>query len=162
MESCPLSDDRLEKRETQQEELVVSHAHYSGEHQFVFTDSGPKISSLGIEEQKTVVDPLSLIVQDFTLIKVRPYDPINVYKTVHCDGLLLYVMDNQLLVWNPLLKETSWIKCGSDFHHRDDTYSLGYLSYCDYRILRFRRASNSRNRPSRVEVCEAASKTRKV
>ncbi|CAF2046601.1 unnamed protein product [Brassica napus] len=71
-------------------------------------------------------------------------------------------MDNQLVVRNPLLKETTWIKCGSDVHQRDDAYSLGYLSHCDYRILRFRCASNSRNRPSRVEVCEVASKTWKV
>ena len=84
------------------------------------------------------------------------------YRAVHCDGLLLYVMENQLLVRNPLLKETTWIKCGSDFHQRDDAYSLGYLSHCDFRILRFRCASNSRNRPSRVEVCEVASKTWKV
>ncbi|CAH8343190.1 unnamed protein product [Eruca vesicaria subsp. sativa] len=150
-------EERLNKKN------LSFHMHsYSGEHRFILTDDGPNISAVGIEEQKNVVDPLSLTVQDFTLIKVRPYDPINVYKIVHCDGLLLCVMDTQLLVWNPLLKETSWIKCGSDFHEPDDAYSLGYLSHCDYRILRFRCASNSRNKPPRVEVCEVASKTWKV
>ncbi|CAH8343181.1 unnamed protein product [Eruca vesicaria subsp. sativa] len=150
-------EERLNKKN------LSFHMHsYSGEHRFILTDDGPNISAVGIEEQKNVVDPLSLTVQDFTLIKVRPYGPIKVYKTVHCGGLLLCVMDNQLLVRNPLLKETSWIKCGSDFHERDDAYSLGYLSHCDYRILRFRCANNSRNRPSRVEVCDVASKTWKV
>ncbi|CAF2110840.1 unnamed protein product [Brassica oleracea] len=150
-------EERLNKKN------LSFHMHsYSGEHRFILKDSGPTISAVGIEEQKNVVDPPSLIVQDFTLIKAQPCNPIRVYKTVHCDGLLLCVMDNQLLVRNPLLKETTWIKCGSDFHELDDAYSLGYLSHCDYRILRFRCASNSRNRPSRVEVCEVASKTWKV
>ncbi|VVA97547.1 unnamed protein product [Arabis nemorensis] len=71
-------------------------------------------------------------------------------------------MENQLLVWNPLLKETRWVKCGSDFHIFDDAYFLGYLNHCDYRILRFRCAGNSRNRPPRVEVYKFASKTWKV
>ncbi|KAJ0253659.1 F-box domain-containing protein [Hirschfeldia incana] len=153
-------EERLNKKN------LSFHMHsYSGEHRFILADRGLKISAVGIEEQQNNVnDPPSLIVQDFTLTKVRQtYEPsITVYKTVHCDGLLLCVMDNQLLVRNPLLKETSWIKCGSDFHQSDDAYCLGYLSHCDYRILRFRCASNSRNRPSRVEVCEVASKTWKV
>ncbi|CAN7094579.1 unnamed protein product [Brassica rapa subsp. narinosa] len=150
-------EERLNKKN------LSFHMHsYSGEHRFILKDTGPTISAVGIEEQKNVVDPPSLIVQDFTLIKARTCNPVRVYKTVHCDGLLLCVMDNQLVVRNPLLKETTWIKCGSDFHQRDDAYSLGYLSHCDYRILRFRCANNSRNRPSRVEVCEVASKTWKV
>uniref|UniRef100_A0A0D3DS04 F-box domain-containing protein n=1 Tax=Brassica oleracea var. oleracea TaxID=109376 RepID=A0A0D3DS04_BRAOL len=129
-------EERLNKKN------LSFHMHsYSGEHRFIFKDSGPTISAVGIEEQKNVVEPPSLIVQDFTLIKAQPCNPIRVYKTVQCDA---------------------WIKCGSDFHQRDDAYSLGYLSHCDYRILRFRCASNSRNRPSRVEVCEVASKTWKV
>ncbi|KAH0911794.1 hypothetical protein HID58_035115, partial [Brassica napus] len=136
-------EERLNKKN------LSFHMHsYSGEHRFILKDTGPTISAVGIEEQKNVVDPPSLIVQDFTLIKARTCNPVRVYKTVHCDGLLLC--------------ETTWIKCGSDFHQRDDAYSLGYLSHCDYRILRFRCASNSRNRPSRVEVCEVASKTWKV
>ncbi|XP_048596979.1 putative F-box/LRR-repeat/kelch-repeat protein At1g11620 [Brassica napus] len=152
-------EERLNKKN------LSFHMHsYSGEHRFILTDhGGPKISAVGIEEQQNNVDdPPSLIVEDFTLRKARTCSPISVYRAVHCDGLLLCVMENQLLVWNPLLKETTWIKCGSDFHQRDDAYSLGYLSHCDFRILRFRCASNSRNRPSRVEVCEVASKTWKV
>ncbi|KAF3609593.1 hypothetical protein DY000_02049860 [Brassica cretica] len=78
--------------------------------------------------------------------KVRQCEVIKLYNAFHCDGLLLCVMENQLLVWNPLLKETSWIKCGSDFHRRDDAYSLGYLSHCDYRILRFRCARRTLRR----------------
>lgn len=103
-----------------------------------------------INHGENVFDPpsLSLMIQDITLRRVRPVRPIKVYKIVHCDGLLLFFMDNQLLVWNPFLKETRWIKCGSDFHEFDNAYSLGYPSRRgDYRILRFRCASNSRNRP---------------
>lgn len=112
---------------------------YSGEHLFILTDRGPKIYAVGIEEQQNNMDdPPSLIVEEFTLTKVRPCEAIKLYRAVHCDGLLLYVMENQLLVRNPLLKETTWIKCDSDFHQRDDAYSLGYLSHCDFRNLRFR------------------------
>lgn len=135
---------------------------YSGEHRLIIVHGQCILSSVSIEEQKNVVDPLSLKTENLTLRRIRPDGPIRVYKIVHCDGLLLCVMDNQLLVWNPLLKETRWVKCGSDFHEYDDAYSLGYLSHCDYRILRFRCASNSRNRPPRVEVYQLATKTWKV
>lgn len=141
--------------------LSRMHMCYSGEHRFIITHD-EFISSVSIEEQQNVVDPPSLMTEDLSLRRIRPDRPIKVYKIVHCDGLLLCVMDNQLLVWNPLLKETRWVKCGSDFHEYDDAYSLGYLSHCDYRILRFRCASNSRNRPPRVEVYQLTSKTWKV
>ncbi|CAN6885313.1 unnamed protein product [Brassica oleracea] len=43
---------------------------YSGEHRFILTDNGPKISAVGIEEkQNNVDDPPSLIDQDISLIK---------------------------------------------------------------------------------------------
>ncbi|KAH0853336.1 hypothetical protein HID58_093281 [Brassica napus] len=59
--------------ETQQEELSFHMHIYSGEHRFILLDTGPKISAVGIEEQQNNVDdPPSLIVQDFTLTKVRP------------------------------------------------------------------------------------------
>lgn len=149
---CKLWNSLILEERLNKKNLSFHMHNYSGEHRFILKDSGPKICAVGIEEQKNLADPPSLIVQDFTLTKVRPLDPpVRAYKIVHCDGLLLCVMDNQLLLRNPLLKETSWIKCGSDFHQRDDAYSLGYLSHCDYRILRFRCAINSRNRPSRVE-----------
>ena len=47
------------------------HMHsYSGEHRFILTDNGPKISAVGIEEQQNNVDdPPSLIDQDISLIK---------------------------------------------------------------------------------------------
>ncbi|ESQ45537.1 hypothetical protein EUTSA_v10011016mg, partial [Eutrema salsugineum] len=154
----------LEERLIKKNLSRMHNNSYSGEHRFIVKDLGPKISAVGIEEEQ---QNMSLIIQDLTLSKVRPeVRPIRVYNIVHCDGLLLVVMDNQLLVWNPLLKETTWIKCGSDFHRFDDAYSLGYLSHCDYRILRFRCASTNtrtnRPRPQRVEVCQVASKTWKV
>ncbi|CAF2046587.1 unnamed protein product [Brassica rapa subsp. narinosa] len=170
--ACKLWNSLILEERRNKKNLSFHMHSYSGEHRFILldTDRGPKISAVGIEEQQNNVDdPPSLInwaflstVEDNTLTKVRPCEAIKLYRAVHCDGLLLYVMENQLLVRNPLLKETTWIKCGSDFHQRDDAYSLGYLSHCDFRILRFRCASNSRNRPSRVEVCEVASKTWKV
>ncbi|ESQ45458.1 hypothetical protein EUTSA_v10011043mg, partial [Eutrema salsugineum] len=71
------------------------------------------------------------------------------YKIVHCTVLLLYIMDNQLLIWNPSLKETRWVKCGSDFHWFDDAYGLGYIrqspSNHDYRLVRFRCALSRGN-----------------
>ncbi|XP_010412721.1 PREDICTED: putative F-box/LRR-repeat/kelch-repeat protein At1g11620 [Camelina sativa] len=145
------------------ERVILKNMSYSGEHGFIITHNAILSSSVSIKEQQNVVDsPPSLVTKNLSLRKFRPAQSVKVYKIVQCDGLLLCVMDNQLLVRNPLLKETSWVKCGSDFHAYDDAYSLGYLSPCDYRILRFRCASNSRNRPPRVEVCQLASKTWKV
>ncbi|EFH52302.1 hypothetical protein ARALYDRAFT_906403 [Arabidopsis lyrata subsp. lyrata] len=81
---------------------------------------------------------------------------IRVYKIVQCTGLLVCVMENQLLIWNPYLKVTRWIKCSSDFHRFDDAYGLGFIRQSptlrNYKIVRFRCAHNSRDRPSRVEV----------
>ena len=113
-------EERLNKKN------LSFHMHsYSGEHRFIFKDSGPTISAVGIEEQKNVVDPPSLIVQDFTLIKAQPCNPIRVYKTVQCDGLLLCVMDNQLLVRNLLLKETTVRKYAVKFCGKTRIYGSG-------------------------------------
>ncbi|EOA25245.1 hypothetical protein CARUB_v10018559mg [Capsella rubella] len=132
--------------------LSRTHIGDSRDHRFIISHDGC-LSSVSTEEQ--VLTPS----ENLSLGRVHPTRIIKVYKVVHCNGLLLCVMDNKLLVWNPLLKEMCWVKCGSDFHAYDDAYSLGYLSPCDYRILRFRCASNSRNRPPRVEVCQLSSKT---
>lgn len=160
---CKLWNSLILEERLNKKNLSFHMHNYSGEHRFILKDSGPKICAVGIEEQKTWLIPRLWSSKTLPLQKSdHSIPPVRAYKIVHCDGLLLCVMDNQLLLRNPLLKETSWIKCGSDFHQRDDAYSLGYLSHCDYRILRFRCAINSRNRPSRVEVCEVASKTWKV
>lgn len=125
-------DDRFHKKK------LSRMYSYGGEHLFIFTHD-LKFSSVAIDQEQ---QNASLTIQDLTLARTRPYKPIKVYKIVHCEGILLCVMDNQLLVLNPLLKETRWVKCRSDFYDFDDAYCLGYINHCDYRILRFRCPGN--------------------
>ena len=66
-----------------------------------------------------------------------------------------------------MLKETRWVKCGSDFHCFDDAYGLGFVrqsppTHRSYKIVRFRCARNDRDRPPRVEVYEFAYNSWKV
>ncbi|KAH0853335.1 hypothetical protein HID58_093287 [Brassica napus] len=109
-------------KETQQEEFVVSHALYSGEHRFILLDTGPKISAVGIEEQQNNVDdPPSLIVQDFTLTKPTDdlpfsYDEMNpialeIYKGDRLSVLEQCHKTRKICIWvKHWLMLTSWTK----------------------------------------------------
>ncbi|KAJ4870015.1 F-box/kelch-repeat protein [Raphanus sativus] len=52
---------------------------------------------------------------------------IEICEVFHWDGLLLCVIKGGrwLLVWNPYLRQTRWIRTGETFH-RSYTYGLGY------------------------------------
>ncbi|XP_010412707.1 PREDICTED: putative F-box/LRR-repeat/kelch-repeat protein At1g11620 [Camelina sativa] len=133
-----------------------------GEDQIIIKGARNRINS--------VASP-SLTVQNLTLINKRLMvhefgNRVRVYKIVHCTGLLLCVMENQLLVWNPFLKVTRWVKCSSDFHRFDDAYGIGFIRQSptqhNYKIVRFRCPHNSRDRPPRIEVYEFLSNRWKV
>ncbi|CAF1932438.1 unnamed protein product, partial [Brassica napus] len=54
----------------------------------------------------------------------------------HCDGLLLCITeDDRLVVWNPCLDETTWIKPRS-YYERSDIFALGKSSCNKFKILR--------------------------
>ncbi|KAG2306299.1 hypothetical protein Bca52824_026047 [Brassica carinata] len=62
---------------------------------------------------------------------------VNIREVFHCEGLLLCTTeDNRLVVWNPCLDETTWIKPRS-YYERSDIFAFGKSS-CNnkYKILR--------------------------
>uniref|UniRef100_M4CR74 F-box domain-containing protein n=1 Tax=Brassica campestris TaxID=3711 RepID=M4CR74_BRACM len=146
--------------------MDYNYDDYGDQHRIIINNACSRLSSLDM------VGPSSASINDISLINRKyPHEMrkrIKVYKIVHCTGLLLCVMDNQLLVWNPMLKETRWVKCGSDFHCFDDAYGLGFVrqspppTHRSYKIVRFRCARNDRDRPPRVEVYEFAYNSWKV
>lgn len=138
-------------------ENMFMEKHYSGEHHSIIRARCSTITSLKIKYNTP------LVLQDLTLGNIRPNRPdnIRVYKIGHCNGLLYYVVENQILVWNPLLKLTRWIKCDSEFYEVDDAYGLGYIrrssSIYDYKLVRFRCPANYKGRSTKVEVYEFTS-----
>ncbi|KAF8050061.1 hypothetical protein N665_2057s0007 [Sinapis alba] len=61
---------------------------------------------------------------------------VNIREAFHCDGLLLCTTeDNRLVVWNPSLDETTWIKPRS-YYERPDIFAFGKSSCNKYKILR--------------------------
>lgn len=84
----------------------------------------------GIRNEGVLVDPS--IKQVSMLIQVE------ISKLFHCDGLLLCVTkdNSSLLVWNPYLGLTRWVKPRTTFHGLD-VYALGYGDNRNHKILRF-------------------------
>lgn len=67
---CKLWNSLILEERLNKKNLSFHMPSYSGEHRFILTDRGPKISAVGIEEeQSNMVDPPSLIVQDFNPYK---------------------------------------------------------------------------------------------
>ncbi|KAG2271325.1 hypothetical protein Bca4012_073579 [Brassica carinata] len=61
---------------------------------------------------------------------------VNICEVFHCHGLLLCTTeDNRLMVWNPCLDETTWIKPRS-YYERSDIFALGKSSCNKFKILR--------------------------
>ncbi|CAL9246868.1 unnamed protein product, partial [Arabidopsis halleri] len=154
-----------------EETFLAQHSsrmhNYSGDDQFLGDN---QIIIKGDRNRINSVASPSLKIEDLTLKNRKIVHEfgcrIRVYKIVQCTGLLVCVMENQLLIWNPYLKVTRWIKCSSDFHRFDDAYALGFIRQSptlhNYKIVRFRCAHNSRDRPSRVEVYDFTSNRWKI
>ncbi|XP_010412708.1 PREDICTED: putative F-box/LRR-repeat/kelch-repeat protein At1g11620 [Camelina sativa] len=132
--------------------------HY-GEHHFLIGTCFGEITSLNIKDNTLI------LLQNLSVGNIRPkklQQYIKVYKIGHCDGVLYYVLSNQILVWNPLLKLSRWIECDcSEFFELDEAYGLGYIrrssSIYDYKLVRFRCPRNSKGRRATVEVYEFTS-----
>ncbi|KAG7560233.1 F-box domain [Arabidopsis thaliana x Arabidopsis arenosa] len=65
-------------------------------------------------------------------------DQVEISQVYHCDGLLLCIAKNNssLMVWNPYLGQTKWIRPRNTFH-RADSFALGYDNNRNHKILRF-------------------------
>ncbi|XP_013584822.1 PREDICTED: F-box/kelch-repeat protein At3g13680-like [Brassica oleracea var. oleracea] len=69
--------------------------------------------------------------------QVSILDQIDISKVIHCDGLLLCVAKDELLVWNPYLGQTRWIQHRTKFEGFE-SLSLGYdKKNRNHKILRF-------------------------
>nr|VDC74524.1 unnamed protein product [Brassica rapa] len=73
----------------------------------------------GIRKHNSSVDP--------SMKQVNLLDQVEISKVFHCDGLLLCVTkDNtKLLVWNPYVGQTRWIRPRKCFK-KSDLYAIGY------------------------------------
>ncbi|KAF2556044.1 hypothetical protein F2Q68_00017182 [Brassica cretica] len=82
---------------------------------------GAQDNVVNITSQFSLKDPLS-----------SSSKQVNIREVFHCQGLLLCTTeDNRLVVWNPCLDETTWIKPRS-YYERSDIFALaavdGYLT----------------------------------
>ncbi|ESQ33868.1 hypothetical protein EUTSA_v10009753mg [Eutrema salsugineum] len=79
---------------------------------------------------------------DLSIKQVALLDQVEISKAepfFHCDGLLLCVAkdNSRLVVWNPSLGQTRWIRPRTSFH-RLDRYALGYdMHNRNHKVLRF-------------------------
>uniref|UniRef100_A0A0D3A472 F-box domain-containing protein n=1 Tax=Brassica oleracea var. oleracea TaxID=109376 RepID=A0A0D3A472_BRAOL len=73
----------------------------------------------GIRKHNSLVDP--------SMKQVNLIDQVEISKVFHCDGLLLcFTNDNtKLLVWNPYVGQTRWIRPRKCFK-KSDLYAIGY------------------------------------
>ncbi|KAL0671342.1 hypothetical protein Bca4012_034046 [Brassica carinata] len=77
---------------------------------------------------------------DPSIEQVSVLDQIQISEVFHCDGLLLCVLEDSsrpLLVWNPYLGQTRWVKPRNSSFHSSDRFALGYdHNNLNHRILR--------------------------
>ncbi|KAL1209092.1 F-box protein [Cardamine amara subsp. amara] len=62
---------------------------------------------------------------------------IRIYKISHCDGLFLCLVEDKssILVWNPYLAQTRWIKT-KQYSRRFSAFVLGYDNNYNHKILK--------------------------
>ena len=83
-----------------------------------------------------------------------PYsEEVDIHEACHCDGLLLCTtMDYRIVVWNPCLGETRWIRWPKNIYSR---FALGYEKNKYGRIYKILRCWDRHNSPTgRVDEFE--------
>ncbi|CAA7037773.1 unnamed protein product [Microthlaspi erraticum] len=108
------------------------------------------VASLGIDFNELEEPNLNL-----QIIEPLASTNILVQSMHHCDGLLLFVLQTNLLLLNPFLKQARSIKCGNGFDHSVDAYGIGYISNqsTSFKMVRFRcGASDDDKDRSRIKV----------
>ncbi|CAA7015392.1 unnamed protein product [Microthlaspi erraticum] len=84
-----------------------------------------------------------------------------VYEVIHCDGLLLCITKNKIVVWNPWLGQTRWIKSRGGYK---GCFGIGYennKSCRSYKILRFGPSRGNHNLLG-FNICELRSNSWRV
>ncbi|XP_033147121.1 putative F-box protein At4g10190 [Brassica rapa] len=115
--------------------VLINYLRFKKSSQIMLIDSrvylvsinllGGQDNVVNITSQFSLKDPLS-----------SSSKQVNIREVFHCQGLLLCTTeDNRLVVWNPCLDETTWIKPRS-YYERSDIFALGKSSCNKYKILR--------------------------
>ncbi|XP_010467954.2 PREDICTED: F-box protein ETP2-like [Camelina sativa] len=96
------------------------------------------IGSPSIELKTELIDPIS---------KKSSAARFDITRVFHCDGLLLCSSrfdESRVLVWNPLMGETRWIRTGK-FRREGRSFDLGYCYYGNnkrrYKVLSYYRGT---------------------
>ncbi|KAF2579150.1 hypothetical protein F2Q68_00003082 [Brassica cretica] len=95
------------------------------------------------------------------LLSLKDSEDVEIYKTFHCEGLLLCTTkDSRLVVWNPCTGQTRWIqsRLPSNSYTEYQTCFLGYgnknKSCYSFKILRFTDYYHQTERVGKFEVYE--------
>ena len=95
------------------------------------------------------------------LLSLKDSEDVEIYKTFHCEGLLLCTTkDNRLVVWNPCTGQTRWIQSRLPINSYTEyqTCFLGYgnknKSCYSFKILRFTDYYHQTERVGKFEVYE--------
>ncbi|EFH60449.1 expressed protein [Arabidopsis lyrata subsp. lyrata] len=82
------------------------------------------------------------------LISLDDADQVDISNIFHCDGFLLCTTKDmsRLVVWNPCVGQTIWIKPRKSFN-KLDRYALGYDVMKNHKVLRFVDHCNYRTEP---------------
>ncbi|CAL9216364.1 unnamed protein product [Arabidopsis halleri] len=80
---------------------------------------------------------------DLSIKQVDLLNQVEISKVYHCDGLLLCVAkdNSRLVVWNPYLGQTRWIRPRTE-SNIGDSYALGYDINRNHKILRMAQTRN--------------------
>ncbi|CAA7012857.1 unnamed protein product [Microthlaspi erraticum] len=110
-------------------------------------------------------DPSAKVGHQFNLKDPRSSEvdsQVDIRNVFHCDGLFLCTtMDNRLVVWNPCLGETNWIK-PRESYKKTDCYALGYDNDRSYKILRVDRQYSVLTTKNEYEVYDLTSNSWRV
>ncbi|CAN6986193.1 unnamed protein product [Brassica rapa subsp. trilocularis] len=120
-------------------EFILGNETSRQHHEFQgFMMISNKICPFRVDIQGIISNHNNLV--DPSTKKLDLLDQVEVSRVIHCDGLLLCVTNNnsKLLVWNPYLAKTRWIRpriC----YEKSDMYAIGYDNSSkvrNYKILR--------------------------
>lgn len=104
--------------------LIKDVIRFKKSSQIMLVDSRVYLVSIEfLGPQDNIVNITSQFSLKYPFLKISK--EVNIREVFHCDGLLLCTTeDNRLVVWNPCLDETTWIKPRS-YYERSDIFALG-------------------------------------
>ncbi|XP_019085847.1 PREDICTED: F-box protein At3g49510-like isoform X2 [Camelina sativa] len=131
---------------------IVGKKAASRSRQFLeFMVSGSDVWSLRFDLQGIRNEEDDLSDPSMKQINIPNTDQLEISQVYYCDGLLLCISitkdKSSLVVWNPYLGQTKWIRPGNKFDIFDK-FALGYDNNHNHKILRFLDDDDVRSRRS--------------